>query len=159
MKEKMGFDNFKNRIIAEVQARYGEDCEITEKEVMKNNSQLLHGIVILRKESNVGPTLYLEGYHEAYNHGMSMDEVIRRIFDVIDKSISSTIKLDMGWFRDFEKVKNRIVFRLINAETNKELLKDVPYIPYLDLAVCFVVHYKVLSGRLKGGTSVTLKVG
>ena len=150
MKEKMGFENFKNFILAEVQARYGEDCEIREQEVMKNNSQLLHGIGILRKDSNTSPTFYVEGYHEMYNNGMPMDELLRRLFDTIDENISSTINLDLGWFRDFEKVKDKIVFRLINAAANKEFLTNVPYIPYLDLAVCFVVYYK--DDRLGEGT-------
>jgi hypothetical protein len=43
----------------------------------------------------------------------------------------------MDFFNDFEKVQDRIAYKLINAATNEELLKEIPHIKYLDLAICF----------------------
>lgn len=40
---------------------------------------------------------------------------------------------------DYEAVRDRICFKLINAEKNKELLKDVPYLPFMDLAIVFYI--------------------
>ena len=39
----------------------------------------------------------------------------------------------------FEGVKDRIIFRLINTEKNKELLLDVPHKKFLDLSLVFAV--------------------
>ena len=41
------------------------------------------------------------------------------------------------FFQDFEKVKEKLCFRLVNREKNREQLEKVPYIPILDLAICF----------------------
>ena len=39
----------------------------------------------------------------------------------------------------YEYVKDNILFKLINTEDNKELLMQVPHIPYLDLSIVFYV--------------------
>ena len=38
---------------------------------------------------------------------------------------------------NFLRVKNQIVYRLINREKNKKLLSEVPYMPWKDLAIVF----------------------
>ena len=45
---------------------------------------------------------------------------------------------------DFEKVKDRICFRLINRDKNRSFLEKVPYIPVLDLAACFYYAYELI---------------
>ena len=40
-------------------------------------------------------------------------------------------------FFDFEKVKDHIVYRIINRQKNEALLKEVPHVDYLDLAIVF----------------------
>lgn len=46
-------------------------------------------------------------------------------------------KIDVSFFTDYDKVKSRIVFKLINYERNRELLADIPHYRYLDLAIVF----------------------
>ena len=55
----------------------------------------------------------------------------------------------MDFFKDFEKVKDRIVYRLIHAGRNKELLDEIPHIPFWDLAICF--SYSFWSEELGDG--------
>ena len=43
----------------------------------------------------------------------------------------------MRYFLDYERVKDRIVYKLINTEKNKELLEDLPHIEFLDLSIVF----------------------
>lgn len=40
---------------------------------------------------------------------------------------------------EFEKIKNKIVFRLVNYDKNKEALKKRPYFEFCDLAIVFDV--------------------
>lgn len=47
---------------------------------------------------------------------------------------------------DYEAVKNRIIYRLVNGERNREQLKEVPHIPFCDLAVVFCVVLKTGEG-------------
>ncbi len=45
--------------------------------------------------------------------------------------------MDMGFFRSFEKVRDRICYRLVGRDRNRELLEDMPHMGFLDMAVCF----------------------
>ena len=46
-------------------------------------------------------------------------------------------KTDMQHFLDYEDVKQKIVYKLINTERNKELMEDIPHIEFLDLSIIF----------------------
>lgn len=41
------------------------------------------------------------------------------------------------YIMDFESVKEKLVYKLINTEKNRELLKDVPHVEFLDLSIVF----------------------
>lgn len=54
--------------------------------------------------------------------------------------------------KDFEKIKDKICFSLINREANQEMLKEHPYIEVLDLAMLF--YYKRAEGFKEGATTI-----
>ena len=39
----------------------------------------------------------------------------------------------------YANVRAKLIYQLINREKNRDLLAQVPYIPYLDLAIVFYV--------------------
>ena len=41
--------------------------------------------------------------------------------------------IDMKFFTEYEQAKKRIVFKLINYDKNRDLLKEIPHREYLDL--------------------------
>ena len=45
---------------------------------------------------------------------------------------------DVSLFTDFSQAKQRIIMKLINKKRNAELLKTVPHVPFMDLAIVFV---------------------
>ena len=45
---------------------------------------------------------------------------------------------DMSW----EKMKRRVFPRVLNYVRNKEFLENVPYMKYMDFAVCFFYNIK-----------------
>lgn len=133
---EMKFQEFTKEVTKKMEERMGEAYTVEIQQVRKNNDVLLNGITIRAPKSNVVPTIYLEAFYELYENGTEMDEVVEKIHEVYLESIPKT-NIDMDFFRDYEKVKDRIVYRLINAEKNTELLKEIPHIPFWDLAICF----------------------
>lgn len=133
----MEFTNFMTIIKEEVEKRAGKNCEVKLNTVMKNNGIVLNGITVMKDDSNISPTIYLNNFYEAYEKKeISLTEIVEKVMDVYEKNkIDKTI--DMKYFLDYEKVKNRIVYKLINTDKNKELLKDVPHINYHDLSIVF----------------------
>ena len=116
---------------------YYPDAVITLSKITKNNGVILDGISINENNSNICETIYLNRYYELYLKGaVSLDEVKDAIIDLHKKSMI-TDNIDFSFFKDFSEVKKRLSFRLINLMMNKELLKTVPHLIYLDFAIVF----------------------
>ena len=83
----------------------------------------------------------MQPFWEAYEGGATLSELIRRIVQIYREDIPKQ-NIDMSFFKEFDKVKDRICYRLIHFEKNKTLLEKIPYIPFLDLAICFYYAYE-----------------
>lgn len=132
----MKFTVFMNLVKERVQDRLGDTAEVRVRSVLKNNAVRLWGLIITEAGKNISPTIYLESFYEAYVKGTTIDAIVEAIVDSYH-NVPKELAVDMEFFKDFEKVKERVAYRLVNLENNKELLADVPFIPYLDLAICF----------------------
>ena len=86
---------------------------------------------------NISPTIYLNPYYHRYLNGVPMEDIYMDILNTYYNNLPQK-DFDISLFRDFEKASQRIVFKLVNKEKNEELLKDVPYINFQDLALIFV---------------------
>lgn len=146
----MEIKEFSQKVCKTVGDSLGENYNVGLKEVRKNNDVLLHGLTIQEKDHNVAPTIYLEHFWRAYEEGASFSEVIDRLMAVYGQD-GPACSVDMEFFTDFEKVRDRICYRLIGTEENRTLLEDVPHVEFLDLAVCFFYAY---SGPVLGEGSI-----
>ena len=66
---------------------------------------------------------------------------MQRLLQICEESASGE-GMDMGFFRSFEKVRDRICYRLVGRDRNRELLEDMPHVGFLDMAVCFFYAYQ-----------------
>ena len=137
----MKLEEFMNTVQTRVQDVAGSDACVQVQEVRKNNNVILHGMSILRKGQNVSPTIYLDSFYEMLEEGADVEHIVRRILEVYVKGLPRG-SVDMEFFKDFNSVKDRIVYRLVNREKNKELLNEIPHVEFLDLAVCFCYSYE-----------------
>lgn len=137
----MSYDEFVEKIYERVMSKVDENKEVRLQEVPKNNGVILKGVTILDKEYNISPTIYLEGFYESFKRGATIEDVVEDIFDCYRRGIVRE-HLDMSFFREFDKVKERIVYRLISTEQNKDLLERIPHVEYLDLSICFYYAFE-----------------
>lgn len=137
----MDIKEFAQKVCKTVKEKLGEQYTVELKEVRKNNGVLLHGLLISSGNHNVVPTIYLDHFFRAYNEGMTFADIMRRLLEVYGQDVPAR-SINMEFFRDFEKVQNRICFRLIGQAGNEELLRDIPYVEFLDMAICFFYAYK-----------------
>lgn len=142
-------EEFFEKIVDSMRERFGEEYNIMLKEIVKNNHVILNGLVITNRSTNVSPTIYIDIFWDAYRAGIRYDRIIDRIEQIYRRDTPQD-SIDMGFFTDFESVKDRICFEVINAKENEELLSDIPYVPFLDLAVCF--YYAYTNEELGDGT-------
>lgn len=108
------------------------------RNVTKNNNVEMKAISILRKGEKATPTIYLESYYDEYNSGKTIDEICREIFELYQKSKES-IEFKIEDFSEFEKIKEKVFYKLINYDMNANMLKDMPYFRFLDMAIVFYI--------------------
>lgn len=133
----MEFTNFTTLVQREVEKRAGKNYRVKLNDVMKNNGVVLRGITLMQDDSNISPTIYLNPYYDAYENGdTTLGTVIDEVIDTYERNKINR-SIDMKFFLNYETVRSRIIFKLINTEKNRELLRDVPYIPFHDLSIVF----------------------
>ena len=137
----MEIREFSEKICSAVKEELGDAYRVELKEVRKINGVILHGLLILDRSNNVAPTIYLETFLEDYETGTTFAAVVRQLLDIYRRDALKD-GIDMDFFRTFDRVKDRICYRLIGRRGNEELLEDIPYIEFLDLAVCFYYAYR-----------------
>ncbi|MFG6357956.1 MAG: hypothetical protein K1W26_14220 [Acetatifactor sp.] len=137
----MKLDKFLKTVQDRVQDVAGADACVQVQEVRKNNNVVLHGMSILRKGQNVSPTIYLDSFYEMMEEGTDMEHIVKKILEVYVRGLPRG-NVDMDFFKDFDSVRDRIVYRLVNREKNRELLQEIPHVDFLDLAVCFCYSYE-----------------
>ena len=121
-----------------MEAMYSEGYTVRVQEVQKNNGMVLSGLTIQKVGVNIAPTIYLDSYYENYKEGRTLESIVNAVSAVYEQHKVET-DFDVERISDYDAVKDRICFKLINAEKNKELLKDVPYVPFMDLAIVFYI--------------------
>lgn len=142
------FEEFKSEIIELIQEKLG-DVKIDTRKVLKNNGRELTGITILESESNIAPTIYLDFYYLQYRQGRKINDIVDDIIEIYNENKFDT-PIELSFFTDYDNVKNKIVYSLVNYERNKELLTDTPHIRYLDLAIVF--RYVVQGNEVESAT-------
>ncbi len=142
-KEKSCTDirKFAEVVCRAVSEELGGESQVKLQEVIKNNGIVLQGLVILNGRSNLSPTIYLNPFLEAYENDMPMADIVAGILDIYKREMPAN-NVNLNFFRDFEKVKGGICYRIINRERNKKLLERIPHIDFLDLSICFYYSYQ-----------------
>lgn len=147
----MKFEEFVNEIINRLEQKL--NMEVLSKEVLKNNGLKLTGACVVSPDSNMSPTIYLNGFYEEYCVGRDMNKIVEDIINGY-KNSTATIDFHPSCLMEYEKAKERIVFKVVNRERNQELLKEVPYVEYLDLAIIF---YYLVDDRNHGFASIIIR--
>ena len=129
------------------------NLDIRIEDVTKTNGVVLTALVIMADNSNISPTIYLEAFYEEYKAGYSLKTIMDEIERLYEECKLDGACFDIQQLLDFERIKERLCMRLINAEKNKELLERVPYRQFYDLAV---VYYILLQNEscLQGRASI-----
>lgn len=146
----MNFEQFIEKNKVALQEYFGTEAEIKTHQVYKNNGVLLQGVCALEQGKNIAPTVYLNDFYEKYKQGVSFGEIISKIVQFMESNRVAN-NLNVDFFMDYEKVKKKLVLRLINRKQNEELLKQVPYLKFKDLAIvchCILMTEEIGTGSI-----------
>jgi hypothetical protein len=129
------YDYFVGQLLSGVTLRMGRDYTARIYKVMKNNSLELDSLVLLKEGKNFAPNIYLQPYYEAYQEGVKISELVRRLCSIYQNCTIPIV--DETFTYAFEQMKPFIIYRLVNYDRNLKLLEKIPHIRYLDLAITY----------------------
>ena len=153
----MDYKQFLNTVVKELERFYGPKADIEVKDILQNNSVHKDGLLVTftRGKETVSPVIYLDSIFESFSDGSkTMDECVgmiacmRKEFEADDRLNCMADEL-LHW----ECVKDSIYPALISISENEELLKSLPYTPFLDLATIYIVRRKY---AVIGNTSIKI---
>lgn len=116
-----------------VQEELGSEWEVTVRTVSKNNGVDLTGVVCRKDGHSCAPTVYLEGIVAQDDEG-AIKEIARKAREELKETHFASDRM-----LDWENIKNRVCYRLVNWDRNAKKLEIVPHKRFLDLAVTYAV--------------------
>lgn len=136
----MTYQTFIKKTIEALASNFPEETKFKQEVIQKNNGITLRALIIETPECNIFPTIYLDEFFNRAKSGDNLSCIFNDIYETYEKYRLESL-VDTSCFTDFEKIKSHLSIRLVNQEKNKEFLKDVPWEPFLDLAVLCCIHY------------------
>lgn len=131
------YDEFKEMLINRIKDCVPEKYKAYDVEVTKVNkiNESLDALCLIdrNKKVNTSPVVYIDNMYTYYRSCENMDMTLQKAADIITKGFNMVTD---KYVYD-KNIKDNIVLVLINAEANKELLKTIPHIKFLDLAFVF----------------------
>lgn len=145
----LGYEDFICAVQTQMQQKLGEGVHLQLHKVMKNNSVVMDALSISESESGIAPTIYLNDFYQDYAKGRPLPDILDQIAQLYEKNrVRGPVNAD--FYADYEKVRDRLACRLVNREKNRELLKQIPHRPFLDLEI--VLYYCFTDEELGNGT-------
>ena len=143
---------FYNKVANGVSEILGDEMVVELQEVTKVNLSL-DGLTIRKQGENIAPTIYLNQYFNQFNDGRAMDDIVRDIIKVYEnnqpENIMNVFKTED--FYDFDKMKEKIVLKVINTERNLDLLEQVPHLDMEGLGLSVVFYVSLMTGEQSAG--------
>ena len=139
------FEEFVKQIQSKLSERNAE-CEINVDKVLKNNDRELTGITLIKKEYNITPVVYIDPIYQYYLNGYDLEACIDKIEHILCNNQLVGGNEVTSFVCDFNKVKERIIYEVINTKRNKALLQTLPHREFLDLSIV----YKIMSDGILG---------
>lgn len=125
---------FATKVKELLQEQLGADYEVNLHSATKVNDTERCGLTIKEKGLNISPTIYLEEFYSRYEDEMDMEDIVLSIIHLYNE-----VKFDKDWevsqFQDFQYIKEKLFFCVINREMNNVFLENIPYVEHLDFAI------------------------
>lgn len=145
----MTYNQFLKTIVSSIQEKIGEKNQILIEPILEGSDLEAGSIVIFEKEADFRIDFQLELYYKRFRSGETIKYLTREIIEFYQREKEKQKDIL------FETVQSCIIFRLINFMNNKEMLTQIPYIRFLDLAITF--HYFIEKEHMKVETSCITK--
>lgn len=104
------------------------DFDIMEKDIIKMNDIVNHGLVARRKGDDAGATVYLDEAFDSFRYGESIESIAETLTGIVlraeeIKPVTSADSIDLS----FDSIKDSLTLRLVDIEKNGLYLEEHPH--------------------------------
>ena len=149
----MNIVEFGNIMSKEVGDVLGKNVDVDYREVLKNNGITYHALVIKKKGDNVAPTIYIDHLFENYKNGKVLMSIVNEIVRTYN-DYEPGDGVDVSFFDNFVDVAPKLSFKVVNYFKNEEILENVPFLRFADLAL---VPFCMVSDKRLGNGTITIR--
>ena len=115
-----------------------DSVTVKQEKVLQNNDVYMDALKVMIPEWKMEPRVYLEPLYEQLLAGGTVENLITQVLNTVNR--------DLAMMNEYKQVitkgnvEERIIYRLISKKSNKEFLKQVPWVPFLDMALVFWIY-------------------
>lgn len=135
----MVYEQFLEHICHLLEERMEEGRYVKRQKAFQNNSPHTDAVYIMGDGLILSPSIRINPYFEAYQMGNSIEEIADQLCRQLTQK-PPEFDFNLDELGEFEQQKDRIIFRLIHYESNKEQLEQFPHKRFYDLAVVFCLY-------------------
>lgn len=141
----MSFESFTQEIVNVATKKLGDSYQVEIIKPLKNNGIIETQLCIKKEGHLLVPSIHLDHYYEPYTKTLDsrainsiVDEILNQYYDNMEPE--DRFKKLAVEVADYQNIKEKIVYKLINTAYNEELLMRVPSIPFMDLSIVFYLY-------------------
>lgn len=135
--------DFMEQLIEELYRYFSpEQYQLEGSVLLKNNDTKRYAILLKKIEGTVSPTIYLDNFYSEFEHGRTtISETASHIYEQMH-DFEDKIEAYQEFSAELSDCSNKITYRLVPKERNKQFLESVPHLPFLNMAVVFyIIHH------------------
>lgn len=141
----MQYQTFLTQVQTQLSFRLQDIGNFSVRSILKNNSLRLDALCLNSPRAALFPTVYLNEYYQMLCDGKSMADILDELTAIFRNYQTSPLPFSNVPFT-LETIRTHIVYKLIHTGMNQELLKKIPYVPYLDLSIVFYLYMENSEG-------------
>jgi hypothetical protein len=134
--EEKRYRDFLRALVQQVTELVPEGASVRTRQIRRINGCVIDGLQIRSSDSTLSPTVYVRQYFAQYQSGSTIRELAENICRIC-LDAKSVPELSPDYFRNYANLKGTIVYKIINYESNRELLAGIPHFRMLDLAAVY----------------------
>ena len=140
------FDDFIAAVIDVLKEEF-QDCSVETARVTKNNGIRPCGVTVKPpggtglKDMCIAQNVYMETYFVDFLKGRPFADIIKELKSIYRQGMGNTeMGIQAGMALDFDRIKDRICYMLVNKVLNAEFLSTVPHRDLYGLAVIYYIR-------------------
>lgn len=153
----MKYSAFIEKVVYAVEKKL-PDVKLSVQEVTKNNDVKLTGLTMGEEDKNVLPTIYLNDFYNEAVSDSDIEGIVMCIVGIYHENKNNGICINIEGLLDFEKIKDRIYYVLVNTAANKERLSSIPHREMLDLSITYKFDVDVMDDENIGSIAINNEI-